>query len=657
MGLLFPLKVNERACTMNKQIKSLRFLLPIFFILSVFMIVSNNARADFKQHTAINVIPVPPEIKSADGQFVLTGDTSIVVQDNQTRLRQIAEYLAEHLKPSTGFELNILSDVDETASKGKIYLRLEKKQNPQLGKEGYKLKAGPDEITITANTPAGAFYGIQTLLQLLPYEVESAEKVNDIQWTVPCVEITDWPRFAWRGLLLDVSRHFFTKQQVKDFIEQMARYKFNTFHWHLTDDPGWRIEIKKYPKLTEVGAWRVPRQGRWGNLDPPGAGEKPTCGGFYTQQDIREIVAYASQRFVTIVPEIEMPAHSLATLAAYPELACTQGPFHVDPGSRFYGQIQNTLCVGNEKVYEFLEGVFTEVAGLFDGEYIHMGGDEAFKGFWGKCPKCQKLMQEHNLKSEDELQSYFVKRVEGIIESKGRRLIGWDEILEGGLAPNATVMSWRGTAGGIAAAKMGHAVVMSPSPYYYLDLYQGDSVAEPATYGMSRLSSCYAFEPVPDGIEAALVLGVQGNLWTEEISEFRHAQYMTWPRGFAVAETAWSPKDKKSWPDFVKRIESQFRRFDAADIKYARSMYDVVFEPRLDETGQLVIELKTELDGLDIYYTFEGANPDYHYPRYIEPLTVPANAEQLRVVTYRGKELVGKQINMPIEELKKRLKK
>jgi hexosaminidase len=471
---------------------------------------------------------------------------------------------------------------------------------------------------------------------------------------VPCVSITDDPRFGWRGLLYDVSRHFFTKDQIKQHIDTMARFKLNTFHWHLTDDQGWRIEIKKYPKLTKVGAWRVSRQGYWSTFAPPQPGEKPTYGGFYTQEDIAEIVKYAESRFITIVPEIDVPGHSMAALASYPELSCGGGPFYVNPGSKFYRQIENTLCPSNDTVYEFLDGVFTEIASMFPGEYIHMGGDEAFKGFWEKCKQCQQFKKDKKLNNENELQSYFVKQVEKILESKGKKLIGWDEILEGGLAPNATVMSWRGTAGGIKAAKMGHDVVMTPSPYYYLDLYQSDPIIEPRTYGMSRLNTCYAFEPVPNGVNPDLILGVQGNIWAEEISEMRHSQYMTWPRGLAIAETAWTPKEQKNWKNFVSRVENQFSRMDAACIKYARSLFDAIFKPSYDKEGKLVIELATELDDIDIHYTFEGSNPDNYYPKYEKPLAVPANAQTLHVVTYRNGKQVGKQINMPIKELERR---
>ena len=609
-----------------------------------------------KNSADIIIIPAPANMKMLEGTFELNDQTMII---SHGKVGSIAEYLVDHLSVPTGYNFititfngNYVIKPASTISLSLIPLG----EEMPFGREGYYLKVSPKEIEIRALDSAGLFYGVQSLLQLLPKEIESSSKVDGIKWTVPCVEITDNPRFGWRGLLLDVSRHFFGKEEVKQYIDTMARYKLNTFHWHLTDDQGWRIEIKKYPKLTEVGAWRVPRQGYWWTFDPPKPGEKPTYGGFYTQEDIAEIVEYAKSRFITIVPEIDVPGHSMSALAAYPELSCGGGPFDVNPGSKFYGQIENTLCASNDKVYKFLDEMFTEIAQMFPGQYIHMGGDEAHKGFWRKCERCQAFKKENDLENEHELQSYFVKKVEKILESKGKKLVGWDEILEGGLAPNATVMSWRGIAGGVKSAKMGHHVVMTPSPYYYLDLYQSDPIIEPKTYNLSRLNTCYKFEPVPDGIDPELILGVQGNVWSEEISEIRHAQYMTWPRGLAIAETAWSPKENKDWENFAERVETQFARMDIAQVKYARSMYDAIFKASRDKKGKLVIELAAELAGIDVHYTFEGADPDNHYPKYTKPLSVPLNAQDIIVVTYLDGKKVGKQIKMPIEELEKRAK-
>jgi hexosaminidase len=602
----------------------------------------------------LGIIPVPVESKRLGGRFELKSDTRILYKGSAPEISQVAWYLAEHINKSTGYELKPSSG---HRGSNTILLRLNKEADTVLGGEGYRLNVTPDFVEIIANKAAGGFYGVQSLLQLLPPQIESEEKVCGLQWTIPCVEIVDYPRFGWRGLLLDVSRHFFTKDEVKAFIDRMARYKFNTFHWHLTDDQGWRVEIKGFPELTKVGAWRVPRQGYWWQIEPPLPGEEATYGGFYTQDEIRQIVDYARSRFITIVPEIDVPGHSGAALASYPDLSCGGGPFYVIPGSKFYTEIENTMCPSNDKVYSFLDTVYTEVAELFPGEYIHMGGDEAYKGFWDKCPRCQKFREDMGIKNSSELQSYFVKRVEKILESKGKRLIGWDEILESGLAPNATVMSWRGAAGGIQAAKMGHKIVMAPSPHYYLDIYQGDQTIEPLTYNMNRLNTCYGYEPLPEEIDSSLLLGIQGNLWSEEVSEFRHAQYMTWPRGFAIAETAWSPKTKKDWNNFSNRVEKHFKRMDYAKVKYAPSMFDVIFNPKWDKDNKLVIELATELKDLSIHYTFEGAEPDMYYPKYTKPLYVPKNAQTLHVITCRNGIIIGRQAKITIKELEERIPK
>lgn len=455
--------------------------------------------------------------------------------------------------------------------------------------------------------------------------------------------------------MLDVSRHFFTKQEVERYIDEMARYKYNTFHWHLSDDNGWRIEIKSLPELTRVGAWRVSRSGRWGTFLPPLANEPSDDGGFYTQDDIREILAYAKARYITVLPEIDVPAHSLAMIAAYPNLSCTQLPYSVNPGSRGPERQDNVLCVGNDSVYIVLQKVFTEIAALFPNPYIHIGGDEAYKGFWATCPKCQKLMKDEHLNNVEELQSYFVKRMEKMLNGLGKKLIGWDEILEGGLAPSATVMSWRGMSGGITAARMGHEVVMTPWDYCYLDLYQGDPTVEPPTYGICRLTDCYKYDPVPDSIDPKLIIGGQGNLWTESVPTFRHAEYMTWPRALALAEVYWSPKSKRNWDDFTGRMEAELPRLDAESINYARSAFDAVALPGHDKMGRLAVRFTTEIKGLDVYYTFDGTRPDNHGARYQgEPLEFPKGSNILTVITYRDGKPIGERISLTKDDLEKR---
>jgi hexosaminidase len=398
--------------------------------------------------------------------------------------------------------------------------------------------------------------------------------------TVPCVRIEDKPRLPWRGMLLDVSRHFFPKEFVKSFIDGLAMHKMNTFHWHLVDDQGWRLEIKKFPRLTEIGAWRVDRENlNWNERPAQQPGEKATYGGFYTQDDVREILAYAASRHVTVVPEIEMPGHCLSALAAYPELSCTGGPFTVPPGGVWPNK--DVYCPGNEKTFKFLEDVLTEVVALFPGDYIHIGGDEVDKSTWKTCPKCQARMKAEGLRTEEELQSWFIRRIERFLNSKGKKLIGWDEILEGGLAPNAAVMSWRGNEGGIAAAKAGHAVVMTPTSHCYFDYYQGDAAVEPlAIGGYLPLSKVYAFEPVPTELsveQSAFIIGAQANLWSEYIPTPEHARYMIHPRIAAMAETGWTVRDGRDWAGFIERLETQLLRYEAAGVPYARSMFTVRF--------------------------------------------------------------------------------
>lgn len=615
-----------------------------------------------KSRNPYSIIPIPVSIQSSAGNFSLKKSSSIEVSSNVSDAKRVADFLSKKLSLATGFQLPVktVRIISETAGN----IRLSIVNNTSLGKEGYTLVVNPTAISISANGPAGLFYGMQSLIQLFPKEIKSRSLVKNFVWTVPSTTITDYPRFGWRAMMFDVSRHFFTKQEVKNFIDDMVQYKYNLLHLHLTDDQGWRIEIKSLPNLTKVGAWRAKREGAWGNTKAPHPSEPKTYGGFYTHEDVKEIIQYAKDRFVTILPEIDVPGHSLAAIASYPELSCTPGTYQVNASEEFQlwgpngntALVDNNLCPANEKVYDFLDKVFTEVAQLFPFEYIHVGGDEAAKNFWEKSDDIKKLMQKEGLKNVEEVQSYFVKRVEKIIQSKGKKLIGWDEILQGGLAPSATVMSWRGMKGGIEAAKMGHQVVMAPMDYTYVDLMQGDSYVEPPEFASLRLNQSYKFEPVPEGIDPKLILGGEACLWTEHTTNMRAAQYLLWPRGLAVAESVWSPKVKKSWPDFVKRVEQHFERMDIAKIKYARSMYDPAFIVSTDADDKLKVVLETELANLDVHYSFDETNPDEFYPKYDKPLIIPDDALHLKVITYRDGKPIGKQINMPIAELRKRIK-
>ena len=597
------------------------------------------------------IIPEPVKVVTKPGQFTLPKRV-LVQAGSQAELKPVTDYLKNKLAAATGTQVSIRSQFTAQAT---IKLSLYEKADTTLGKEGYHLWVNKKGIIIKANQAAGLFYGVQTLFQLMPKEVESAEMVKNVKWTLPNVDIVDYPRFGWRGLMLDVSRHFFTKNEVKQYIDQMALYKFNLLHMHLTDDEGWRVEIKSLPRLTTVGAYNVKKIGEFGSFTPPTPDEPRTYGGFYTQDDIRELVKYAKDRFMDIMPEVDVPGHSLAAVVAYPELSVTPGAdqYQVRSGERI--KEDNTLNPSSEKTYVFLDKVITEIARLFPFGYIHMGGDECNKEFWMKSDSVTALMKKENLTSYEQVQSYFEKRLETIVESKGKKFIGWDEIIEGGLGPKAAVMSWRGIAGGITAARLGHEVVMSPTTFAYLDYMQSDRVNEPRVYATLRLNKSYEFEPVPDSVDSKLILGGQANLWTEQVFNMRQVEYMTWPRGMAISESVWSPKAKKNWSTFFPKVEKHFARLDEAEIKYAPSVYDPSFDATAGSDKKLIVTLTNEVPGLDIYYSFDNSFPDRFYPKYTEPLVVPSDARRLRVITYRGKQPIGRMVTMPIDELQQRV--
>ncbi len=457
--------------------------------------------------------------------------------------------------------------------------------------------------------------------------------------------------------MLDVARHFFTKEEVKQYIDQLVRYKFNLLHLHLTDDQGWRIDIKSLPRLTTVGANKVKRVGG-GKFIP----SQPRSGGqYYTHEEIKELVQYGKDHFLNIMPEIDMPGHSLAAIFSYPDLSSapdsTKMQLRQDGQVMDYFQIGNTLDPSSEGTYAFVDKVVTQVAQLFPFPYLHLGGDECSKIFWARSDSVKALMQKEGLTTMDQVQGYFEKRVEQIVQAKGKQFMGWDEILEGNVGAKAAVMSWRGIEGGITATKLGHPVVMSPTTFAYLDYMQGDPIVEPPLFASLRLNKAYQFEPAPDGFDARFILGGQANLWTEKIATFRQVQYMTWPRGFAIAESVWSAKGSKNWDGFYPRVEAHFARLREGEINYAPSMYDPDFAVSLDTDSLMRVSLTTELPDLTIYYSFDNSYPDRFYPSYTEPLVIPSEATQLRVITYRGKDPIGRMITMPIAELKNRLEK
>jgi hexosaminidase len=477
-----------------------------------------------------------------------------------------AQLLATRLRTATGFTFKV---DDKTTSSSGIILTTDK-ADAALGDEGYALDVTKDKAVIRATSDAGLFYGTQTLLQLLPPEAFSAAKAAGVKWDMPCVSITDSPRFAWRGLHLDVSRHFLTVDEVKKFMDLMALHKFNTLHFHLTDDQGWRLEIKKYPRLTEVGSIRS-------QSPMPGARNKgdgkPYGPYFYTQAQIRGLVAYAAARHINVMPEIEMPGHLIGVLAAYPEYACTKGPFQ--PRTT-WGVEEDVLCIGNTNSIALMEDILTETLALFPSKFIHIGGDEVPRDRWKKCEKCQALMKAEGLTKEAQLQTWFNHHIETFLASKGRRMIGWDEILEGGLTPGAAVMSWRGIKGGIEAAEAGHDVVMCPNSHLYLDHAQAKAPGEPETIGgYTTLDKVYSYEPVPAQLSADKqkhILGAQGNLWSEYYYEptYPKVEYQAYPRACALAEVVWSPKEARNFNDFYKRLPADLKRLELLNVNFRK---------------------------------------------------------------------------------------
>ena len=603
---------------------------------------------------SVFIIPRPVSFTLQKGYFILKPETAIISAGKNAT--DVSSFLSELLHENYGFSIKNNREKNLSA-KSFISLSINKSANKLIGDEGYTLRVTAQKVVLSANTSKGLFYGIQTLMQLLPpkYNGDVQTKIN--RFHIPCLNITDYPRFGYRGMMLDVSRHFFTKDFIKKYIDEMAKYKFNVFHWHLTDDQGWRIEIKGLPELTKVGAWRVPRTGRYGTFQEPQPDEQATDGGYYTQDDIREIVNYAKQRFIDILPEIDVPAHSLALIASYPNLSCTQEKYAVTP-QYSPPDIDDVLCVANDSTWLILDKIFTQVAELFPYEYIHTGGDEANRSFWMKDPKDVALMQKEGITKPAELQSYFEKKLEKLIISKGKKMIGWDEIVEGGLAPEAVVMSWRGMKGGIEAAKQGHEVIMTPILETYLSRKQGDPSVEPFGPGLLRLTTCYKFEPVPDGVDPKYILGGQASTWTERIPNYRHLEYMTWPRAMAISEVLWSPKSSRNWNDFARRVEQHFKYLDADSVKYSRSMYDPIVTAVKAEDDSMKIELTTEMPGLSIYYTFDGTDPDNFYAKYSGvPLDIPKGASEIRTISYSHGHVVSRQINYLLSDLKKDLEK
>lgn len=593
------------------------------------------------------IIPRPLQFTAGSGRFLIDGTTQLLLAAPLFEW-QLDRRLLEIVDPAGKLGLSCESmDATSSADRARPTVELMLAGDVErLGPEGYELHVSPERAILAAGTAAGVFYGLQTLRQLLPEPSSSDTAPAD--WGLRSCEIFDRPRLQWRGQLLDVSRHFLPVEFVLENIDHLARLKLNVFHWHLTDDQGWRVPIEALPRLTSVGAWRVDRNDEpwWGRAEAA-AGETATYGGFYSREEIERILEYARLRFVTVMPEIDFPGHSRAAIAAHPEVSCDGVQRAVATGGI---ADQNTLCPGKEATFTFVETVLDEVMDLFPSRFVHIGGDECNKAAWAKCDDCQALKLAEGLSTEEELQSYFIRRVERFVSRRGRTLIGWDEILEGGLAPGAAVMSWRGEQGGITAARSGHSVVMSPHSSCYLDLKQGDPELEPQLgYSQCLLSTVYAYDPVPAELtrsEAAFVLGVQGNLWGESIQRREHAHYMLFPRLLAIAEVGWTPPGLRNWDGFVSRLEPALERLAQRGIDYAPSLFDVGIDVA-DSAGDLetahgfVVRLSTEHGRLPIHYTLNGEVPTATSPRYDEPLPI-GRSTQVRAASFRGTQRLGR---------------
>jgi hexosaminidase len=592
----------------------------------------------------IDIIPQPQSIMVEKSGIAFT---TTVILPSKGEMGNNNQLFAKELA-QLGFDQN-------AKAKGKVNLQYV--LNSALPQEAYTLTHTNGKVTLTASDKAGQYNGLQTLRQVLD-QAQRSSFINNFS-------IKDEPTYKWRGLMLDVSRHFFGVDDVKKYIDVMARYKYNVLHWHLTDDEGWRIKINKYPKLTEVGAYRAEGVGRYGNRAAPIQGSPTPYGGFYTQAQIKDVVAYAAQKNITIVPEVDVPGHSMALLAAYPELSVKNEPKMVSNGFKFaewFGNgtfkmlVENTIDPSDEKVYEFLDNVMTEVASLFPGKYIHIGGDEAYHGYWEEDATCKAFMQKNNLKNTEELQSYFMRRMEKIISSKGKTMIGWDEILHGGIADGAAVMSWRGMRGGIEAAKAGHDVVMTPTTFCYLDYTQGDPSLENPIYASLSLKKTYEFNPLPEGVDQKHILGGQGNLWTEQIPNIDNAFLMTYPRALSISETLWSGEKNKNWDRFTSKLPNAITDLQAQRI----SVSTAYIEPEVTVTGSAdkpFVNLSSNVKDVVVRYTTDHTLPVASSNVANGPIDMSLANVMLKAASFKNGMQVGRTIMLTVDDLKKRIKK
>ena len=591
----------------------------------------------------VSIVPITNHLEETNGAFVLKSNTSIGVIDAE--LIPAAEYLADMLSSATGYDLKVKE------GEGTITLALGDVQ----GKEGaYTLTAESDKVNITGNSYGGVIAGIESLRQLFPPQIESKEIVKGTDWAIPAVNIQDAPRFEWRGIMLDVSRHFYTIDEVKELLDVMALYKMNKFHWHLTDDQGWRIEIKKYPRLTEVGAWRVDRTDvPFHSRRNPKRGEPTPIGGFYTQEDIREIVAYAADRQIEVIPEIDVPAHSNAALAAYPQLACPVVKDFIGVLPGLGGRNSEIIyCAGNDSVFTFLQDIFDEILTLFPSRYIHVGGDEARKTNWEKCPLCQKRMRKQHLANEEDLQGYFMKRISDYLRKKGREVIGWDELTNSSFLPEESIiLGWQGMGtAALKAAEKGHRFIMTPARIMYLIRYQGPQWFEPVTYfGNNTLKDVFDYEPVQKDWKPeyeSLLMGIQACMWTEFCNKPEDVDYLLFPRLAALAEVAWTPTGTKDWSGFLKRMDIYNAHLAEKGIVYARSMYNIQ-QTVTPVNGHLEVNLECLRPDVEIRYTLNGSNPAMSSHRYDGPIRV-TKTQMVKAATFMNGKQMGETLELQL---------
>ena len=580
----------------------------------------------------ISIIPQPTFLQQEEGVFTLDRKTPIYVDVADSATLRTLGFLNDRLEKAAGFKLEIIDDDPLRHGQEKAVFVLD----AGLDKEAYNLAIKPNRLLIEYGDGAGIFYAVQTLLQLLPEDIFAPERRRGVKWEVPCCFIQDNPRFPYRGMHLDCCLHFFSIDFLKKYIDVMAMHKVNRFHWHLTEDQGWRLEIKKYPLLTEKGQWR--KETVIGSLSS-GYYDGTPYGGYYTQDEVRDLVKYAAERYVTIIPEIELPGHALAAIACYPELSCGLED-HYETATR-WGIFRQVYCP-KEETFKFLEDVFDEVFELFPTELVHIGGDECPKASWKKCPHCQALIKKLGLKDEFELQSWFIQRMEKYINSKGHQIIGWDEILQGGLAPNAKVMSWLGEEGGIKAAQQHHEVVMAPYPKYYLDYWQADPESEPlAMGGPTTLRTMYEYNPVPEVLtpeERKYIIGVEGCVWTEYMPTPARVEYMAWPRMCAIADAGWT-RQPKDWDAFTRRLEKHLGRLNLLDVGYCKAFYDPFIELHKDTEYSKIATISVDAPDAEIHYTLDGSTPTEASPVYTGPFVINRQQKVTAVTMRDGKQL------------------